>query len=232
MSKNHYLENRKFIIGGIFSLIALIYISRLFYLQVVDDKSKLDARNNAFRYLTEFPVRGYIYDRNGKLLVFNDPAYDLMVVPKNVLYCDTQALCKILGIDTAGFNHRMKRAKYTPKKESYFEKQISSETYAKLQEKMYRFPGFFIQKRTIRRYPKKIAAHLLGYIGEVSKAQAEKDPYYKEGDYIGISGIEKAYEKALRGIKGKRIEMVDVNNRTKGRYADGAYDTLAISGKP
>lgn len=133
MSKNPYLENRKFIIGGIFSLIALIYIFRLFYLQVIDDKLKLDARNNAFRYLTEYPVRGYIYDRNGKLLVFNDPAYDLMVVPKNVLYCDTLALCTILGIDTAGFNHRMKRAKYTPRKESYFEKQISSETYAKLQ---------------------------------------------------------------------------------------------------
>jgi len=231
MSKNPYLENRKFIIGGIFSLVALVYISRLFYMQVVDDKSKLDARNNAFRYLTEFPVRGYIYDRKGKLLVFNDPAYDLMVVPRNVLYCDTQALCKILEIDTSGFIKRMKRAKQTPRKESYFEKQISSETYAKLQEKMYRFSGFFIQKRTIRRYPKKIAAHLLGYIGEVSKVQAEKDSYYKEGDYIGISGIEKSYEKDLRGIKGTRIVMVDVNNKIKGRYADGIYDTLAISGK-
>ncbi len=231
MSKNPYLENRKYIIAGIFSLIALIYIARLFYLQVVDDKLKLDARNNAFRYLTEYPVRGYIYDRNGKLLVFNDPAYDLMVVPHNITFCDTQALCKILRIDTTGFNHRMKRAKYTPRKESYFEKQISSETYAKLQEKMYRFSGFFIQKRTIRRYPKKIAAHLLGYIGEVSKAQAEKDAYYNEGDYIGISGIEKSYEKDLRGIKGTRIVMVDVHNKEKGRYADGAYDTLAIAGK-
>ena len=231
MSKKTYLENRKFMIGGIFSLIAVIYISRLFYMQVIDDKSKLDARNNAFRYLTEYPVRGYIYDRTGKLLVFNDPAYDLMVVPRNVLFCDTQALCKILGIDTAGFNHRMRRAKQTPRKESYFEKQISSETYAKLQEKMYRFSGFFIQKRTIRRYPKKIAAHLLGYIGEVSKVQAEKDSYYKEGDYIGISGIEKSYENDLRGIKGVRIVMVDVHNKEKGRYADGAYDTLAIPGK-
>ncbi len=231
MSKNPYLENRKFIIGGIFALVALVYISRLFYMQVIDDKAKLDARNNAFRYLTEYPVRGYIYDRKGKLLVFNDPAYDLMVVPRNVLYCDTQALCKILEIDTAGFNKRMKRAKQTPRKESYFEKQISSETYAKLQEKMYRFSGFFIQKRTIRRYPKKIAAHLLGYIGEVSKAQAEKDSYYKEGDYIGISGIEKSYEKDLRGIKGTRIVMVDVHNKEKGRFADGMYDTLAISGK-
>jgi penicillin-binding protein 2 len=232
LNRGKQLESRQFIIGGIFILIAIIYICRLFYLQVIDEKSKLDARNNAFRERTEYPVRGYIYDRKGRLLLFNDPAYDLMVVPRNITTCDTQALCNILEIDTAGFIKRIKKAKQTPKKESYFEKQISSATYAKLQEKMYRFPGFFIQKRTIRRYPKKIAAHLLGYIGEVSKAQAEKDPYYREGDYIGISGIEKAYEKALRGIKGKKIEMVDVNNRTKGRYADGAYDTLAISGKP
>ena len=231
MSKNPYLENRKFIIGGIFSLIAFIFISRLFYMQVIDDKSKLDARNNAFRYLTEYPVRGYIYDRKGKLLVFNDPAYDLMVVPHNIVLCDTQALCTILGIATAGFNHRLKRAKLTPRKESYFEKQISSEVYAKLQEKMYRFSGFFIQKRTIRRYPKKIAAHLLGYIGEISKTQADKDSYYKEGDYTGVSGIEKSYEKDLRGIKGTRIVMVDVHNKEKGRYAEGIYDTLAISGK-
>ncbi len=232
MNRGKQLESRQYIIGGVFILVAIIYIGRLFYLQVIDEQSKFDARNNAFRYLTEYPVRGYIYDRKGKLLLFNDPAYDLMVVPKNIITCDTQALCTILDIDTAGFVKRMKKAKQTPRKESYFEKQISSETYAKLQEKMYRFPGFFIQKRTIRRYPKKIAAHLLGYIGEVSKAQAEKDEYYREGDYIGISGIEKAYEKDLRGKKGVRIVMVDVNNRTKGRYAEGAYDTLAISGKP
>jgi penicillin-binding protein 2 len=232
MSRGKQLENRQYIIGGIFALIALIYISRLFYMQVIDKQATLDAKNNAFRYLTEYPVRGYIYDRKGKFLLFNEPAYDLMVVPRNVTFCDTQALCKILDIDTAGFIKRMRKAKLTPKKESYFEKQISSETYAKLQEKMYRFQGFYIQKRTIRRYPKKIAAHLLGYIGEVSKAQAEKDPYYREGDYIGISGIEKAYEKELRGKKGTRIVMVDVNNRTKGRFAEGAYDTLAIPGKP
>ena len=201
MNRGKQLESRQYIIGGVFILVAIIYIGRLFYLQVIDEQSKFDARNNAFRYLTEYPVRGYIYDRKGKLLLFNDPAYDLMLVPKNITTCDTQALCKILDIDTAGFVKRMKKARQTPRKESYFEKQISSETYAKLQEKMYRFPGFFIQKRTIRRYPKKIAAHLLGYIGEVSKVQAEKDTYYREGDYIGISGIEKAYEKDLRGKK-------------------------------
>lgn len=231
MKRARQLEGRRYIIGGVFALVALIYISRLFYMQVIDKQAVIDARNNAFRYRTEYPVRGYIFDRRGKLLLLNDLAYDLMVVPKNVTFCDTAALCSILGIDTVGFVKRMKKAKQTPRKESYFEKQISSETYAKLQEKMYRFQGFFIQKRSIRRYPRKIAAHLLGYIGEVSKAQAEKDPYYREGDYIGISGIEKAYEKDLRGIKGTKIEMVDVNNKVMGRFANGAYDTLAIPGK-
>lgn len=231
MKSNRHLENRKFIVGGIFILIAIVYICRLFYMQVIDKQAAVDARNNAFRNRTEYPVRGYIYDRKGKLLLLNDLAYDLMVIPRSVKQCDTLALCQILGIDTAGFNKRMKKAKQTPRKESYFEKQISSETYAKLQEKMYRFQGFFIQKRSLRRYPRKIAAHLLGYIGEVNKAQAEKDPYYREGDYIGISGIEKAYEKELRGIKGTKIEMVDVNNKVVGHYANGAFDTLAIPGK-
>ncbi len=232
MMDRHRLEDRKFIIAGIFTFVILVYIARLFYLQVIDKKWEHDARNNAFRFETEYPVRGYIYDRNGKLLVFNDPAYDLMVVPKNVKSCDTFALCTILGIDTGGFNKRMRKAKLTPRKESYFEKQISSETYAKLQEKMYRFVGFHIQKRTLRRYPRKIAAHLLGYIGEVSRVQAEKDSYYREGDYIGISGIEKAYEKSLRGEKGVRIVIKDVFNRDKGSYANGAFDTLAIPGNP
>jgi len=231
MKRSRQLENRRYIIAGVFALVAIIYIGRLFYMQVIDKQAIVDARNNAFRYRTEYPVRGYIYDRKGKLLLLNDLAYDLMVIPRNVTFCDTAALCHILGIDTVGFIKRMKKAKQTPRKESYFEKQISSETYAKLQEKMYRFQGFFIQKRSIRRYPKKIAAHLLGYIGEVSKVQAEKDPYYREGDYIGISGIEKAYEKELRGIKGTKVEMVDVNNKVMGRYANGALDTLAIPGK-
>lgn len=231
MKTNRQLGNRRFIIGGFFALVAFIYICRLFYMQVIDEQAVVDARNNAFRYRTEYAVRGYIYDRKGKLLLLNDLAYDLMVVPKNITFCDTTALCNILGIDTLGFIRRMKKARQTPRKESYFEKQISSETYAKLQEKMYRFQGFFIQKRSIRRYPRKIAAHLLGYIGEVSKAQAEKDPYYREGDYIGISGIEKAYEKELRGVNGVKVEMVDVNNKVVGHFADGAYDTLAVPGK-
>ena len=229
------LSDRKFIIIGVFILVGLIYISRLFYIQVVDDTYKLDARNQAFRYTTEFPIRGYIYDRNNKLLVYNEAAYDLMVLPKNVKNIDTMDFCDLLGLTKEQFLKKMKKAiqaPNSPRKESVFEKQLSPEDYASLQEVLYRFPGFFVQSRTLRKYPKKIAAHMLGYIGEADKRTTEKDPYYREGDYLGISGIEKSYEKVLRGKKGMHIIMKDVNNRDMGSYMDGLYDTAAISGKP
>lgn len=235
MNKNSHLADRKFIISGFFILVALIYIARLFYIQLIDDQYKLDARNNAFRYRTEYPVRGYIYDRKGKLLVYNAPSYDLLVTPKLAKNCDTMALCEILDITKADFLKRMKKAcqaPNSPRKESIFEKQLSERVYAALQEKLYRFKGFDVQARTVRKYPRPIAAHLLGYVGEVSKEKAAKDPYYREGDYIGISGIERSYEEALRGKKGTQIVMVDVHNKTKGRYMNGQYDTLAIPGKP
>lgn len=229
------LSDRKFIIIGVFILVGLIYISRLFYIQVVDDTYKLDARNQAFRYTTEFPIRGYIYDRNNKLLVYNEAAYDLMVLPKNVKNIDTMDFCGLLGLTKEQFLKKMKKAiqaPNSPRKESVFEKQLSPKDYASLQEVLYRFPGFFVQSRTLRKYPKKIAAHMLGYIGEADKRTTEKDPYYREGDYLGISGIEKSYEKVLRGKKGMHIIMKDVNNRDMGSYMNGLYDTAAISGKP
>ena len=228
------LSERKIIISTFFIVVAIIYISRLFYLQIVDDQYKLDARNNAFRYRTEYPVRGYIYDRNGKLLVFNEPSYDLLITPKLAKNCDTMALCKILEITKTEFLRRMKKATQapnSPRKESIFEKQLSPKIYAALQEKLYRFKGFDLQSRNVRKYPRPIAAHLLGYVGEVSKDKAAKDNYYKEGDYIGISGIERSYEEDLRGKKGTQIVMVDVHNKTKGRFMDGLYDTLAKPGK-
>lgn len=229
------LTDRKFIIIGVFILVGLIYISRLFYIQVIDDTYKLDARNQAFRYTTEFPIRGYIYDRNNKLLVYNEAAYDLMVLPKNVKNIDTMDFCGLLGLTKEQFLKKMKKAiqaPNSPRKESVFEKQLSPKDYASLQEVLYRFPGFFVQSRTLRKYPKKIAAHMLGYIGEADKRTTEKDPYYREGDYLGISGIEKSYEKVLRGKKGMHIIMKDVNNRDMGSYMNGLYDTAAISGKP
>lgn len=229
------LSERKYIIVGVFALVGLAFIARLFYIQVIDDSYKMDARNQAFHYVTEYPVRGYIYDRNNKLLVYNEVAYDLIVLPKDVKDIDTADFCTILGITKEVFIKKMKKAKQAPnssRKESIFEKQLSPRDYASLQERLYRYPGFWVQSRTLRKYPKKIAAHMLGYIGEADKAMTEKDPYYKEGDYIGISGVEKTYEKVLRGKKGLRIMIRDVNNREKGSYMNGLYDSIAISGKP
>ncbi len=229
------LSDRKWFIVGIFILIGIIYIVRLFYIQVIDDTYKLDARNQAFRYKTEYAIRGYIYDRKGKLLVYNEAAYDLMVLPKEVKDLDTLDFCELLGITKEAFIKKMKKATQapnSPRRESIFEKQLSPKEYASLQERLYRFKGFWVQARTLRKYPKKIAAHTLGYIGEVDKAIAEKNPYYKDGDYIGVSGIEKTYEKVLRGKKGMRIMMVDVHNREKGSYMDGIYDTASVAGLP
>lgn len=231
---NSQLADRKFIIMGIVAFIGIVYMFRLFYLQLIDDSLKLDAKNQAFRYVTQYPPRGYIFDRKGKLLVYNDAAYDLMVLPKQVKDIDTMELCRILDIDRQSFLHRMKKAiekPNSPRKPSIFEKQISAETYAALQEKLYRLKGFYVQSRTLRKYPFPIAAHLLGYVGEVDKTITDANPYYKEGDYIGISGMEKSYEEELRGKKGVRIMMVDVHNREKGSYMNGIYDTLSVPGE-
>lgn len=228
------LSERKYVIIAVFVLVGILYISRLFYIQIIDDSYKLDARNQAFRYVTEFPVRSYIYDRNHKLLVYNEAAYDLMIVPRKVKNLDTAEFCKILGISKKRFLRKMKRAiqaPNSPRRESVFQKQLSPKDYAALQERIYRFPGFFVQPRTLRKYPEGTAAHMLGYIGEANKRTTERDPYYKVGDYLGISGIERTYEKILRGKKGMRIIMVDVNNRDKGSYMEGLYDTIAIPGK-
>lgn len=229
------LSDRKYLIIGFFLLIGIIYICKLFYMQIIDDSYKFYAQNQAFHYKTEHPIRGYIYDRNGKLLVYNEAAYDLMVLPKNVKDLDTADFCNLLGITKEQFLKKMKKAIQAPNapyKESIFEKQLSPQDYARIQERLYRFKGFWVQSRTLRKYPRKIAAHMLGYLGEADKRTTEKDAYYKEGDYLGISGIEKTYEKVLRGKKGVRIVMVDKFNRESGSYMDGLYDTASIPGIP
>lgn len=234
MNNNAQLGDRKFIIGGFFLLVILIYIGRLFYLQIIDTSYETSANNNAFQRLTDYPQRGVVYDRKGRLLVTNEPSYDLMVTPKLVKGCDTMALCDVLGITKEEFFKRIKKAcqaPNSPRKESIFEKQMSVQRYAVLQEKLYRFNGFYVQARSVRKYPRPIAAHLLGYVGEVSKEKAAKDTYYKEGDYIGISGMEKSYEEALRGQKGTRIIIKDVHNKAIGSYMNGKYDTASVPGK-
>jgi len=223
--------DRKIVIITTFVAIGFIYLVRLFYIQIIDRSYTLSANNNVLRYVTQFPARGLIYDRNGKLLVYNEAVYDLMVIPRQVFDVDTAEICRLLDISVEGFNERMKKARdYSPMLASAFEKQISKETYGYIEEKLYRFRGFFVQPRTLRKYPMSIGAHLLGYIGEVTPGQIEKKPYYKQGDYIGINGIERAYEDEMRGVKGLKIRMVDVFNRDVGSFENGRYDTAAVMG--
>nr|NQU90180.1 penicillin-binding protein 2 [Bacteroidota bacterium] len=231
MIKHRTYESRKLVIIGVVVLIGIIFIARLFFVQIVEKRYILSAANNVLRYVTRYPARGLIYDRNNKLMVYNEAAYDLMVVPKQVKQIDTVELCSLLGIDIEAFIRNIERArKYSPYKASIFEEQISKEQYGYLEEKLYKYPGFFVQSRTLRKYPAKIAAHVLGYVGEVNPNELENDSYYALGDYIGKSGVEKAYEPEIRGEKGLRITMVDVFNREKGKYMDGRYDTAAVSG--
>ncbi|HLN20477.1 MAG TPA: penicillin-binding protein 2 [Bacteroidales bacterium] len=219
-------------------LIALVIIAtlgilvRLFFLQVVEDSYRLSAENNVLRYVTQYPARGLILDRNGKIVVSNMAAYDLMVIPSQVPKdIDTTAFCSLLGIDKQIYNERMIAARnYQPRAQSVFLKQISDETYARFQEKMFLYPGFFVQPRTLRSYTRPVGSHLLGYVSEVDDNIVKKDSYYKPGDYIGKLGIEEKYEEELRGRKGVKIFLVDVFSRIKGSYAEGAFDTLAIQG--
>ncbi|MFH2095989.1 MAG: penicillin-binding protein 2 [Bacteroidota bacterium] len=224
--------SRKYIIGAFIILIMLIYLVRLFFIQVMDFEYKDSAMNNSTRFVTQYPARGLIYDRNGVLMVYNEAAYDLMVIPRQVKDFDTAGLGTLLGIDHETIVSNLDKAKKTSwYKPSIFVKQISAKDYAVLQEKLYRFPGFYVQARTLRNYPEKIAGHILGYIGEVNDKITELDPYYKSGDYIGISGIERAYEKELRGKKGVKIFLVDVHNRIQGSYQGGKKDNLPEVGK-
>jgi len=223
--------NRKLIIIGFFLIIGFIYLARLFYVQVLVDKYILSANNNVLRYITQYPARGLIYDRFGKLLVYNEAAYDLMVIPRQVRNIDTMELCRLVGIEKREFIYRIKKARaYSPYRASIFQSQITRENYGYLEEKLFLFPGFFVQPRTLRKYTYPVAAHTFGYIGEVSPQIIAKSPYYKSGDYIGISGIEKSYEEILRGKKGLKIQVVDVFNRNKGSFQEGKYDTASVAG--
>lgn len=227
-------SDRKYVISAIFLTIAVLYLIRLFYIQVIDDKYKLAADDNALRHKIEYPERGVIYDRNGKILVYNEAAYDLMVIPKRVKNIDTVDLCNMLQITKEAFIEKLKKLKkqkFSSFRPEVFEGEISLETYATLQEKLYKFPGFFVQARTLRKYPMRIAPHALGYVGEVDEKIISANPYYRMGDNMGLSGVEKSYEEVLRGQRGVKIVMVDVYNREKGSFEGGKYDTASVLGK-
>src|SRR5690554_1684944 len=225
------LSYRKYLIIIIFSLVSIIYIARFFYIQVIDTSYQLDATNNSQRFIVEHPARGLIYDRYGNLIVANEAAYDLMVVSGQVSHLDTAALVNLLEIDKKTFVTRLSKASNNRYKPEAIVNQISAQTYINLQENLHRFPGFYVQVRSVRKYPYKSAGILLGYIREVDKKDIENDSYYKQRDYIGKRGIEEMYEKHLRGFKGGSYQIVDVHGRVKGKLKDGKFDKPSILGK-
>lgn len=223
--------NRKLLFIAAIIIVSIILLTKLFFIQVVDDSYRLSAENNVLRYVTQYPSRGLIYDRNGKLIVYNQAAYDLMVIPGQTSVMDTALFCDLLGITRESFRERMNTsARYSEYAPSVFLKMVSSETYARLQELLYQFNGFYVQARTLRKYSYPVAAHLFGYVSEVDEDIISSDSYYKMGDYIGKSGIEASYEKSLRGKKGLKIFLVDVHSRIKGSYLNGRYDSVAVPG--
>ena len=224
-------SNRGNIVKIIFIAVGVIFVLRLSMLQLFDKEYKEKAMNQSLRNITQYPARGLMYDRNGGLLVYNEAVYDLMVIPRMVKDLDTAYFCQALGITREEFDTRMQKAyTYSPYSASIFKKQISKEEFGRWESLLYKFKGFYISKRTLRLYGRPIAAHVLGYVGEVNEHDLEENPYYKRGDYIGKSGLEAAYEKELRGMKGKKVMQVDVHNREIGSYMHGEQDTMPIEG--
>ena len=213
MRKDYNLEKRKFVIAGFIVVLVMIYIGRLFVLQVGDSKYKENADSNAFLEKTIYPSRGLVYDRNGKLVVYNQPAYDVMMIPKDVQPFDTLDFCQTLQITPEELNRRIETMKKGRNYSAYTQQvllpHISAQDYGRLQEKLYRFPGFYIVQRILRQYNVTCGANVLGNIREVNQNDIDRDEYYRPGDYIGDLGVEKSYEKWLRGRKGKEILIRD-----------------------
>jgi penicillin-binding protein 2 len=199
-------DNRRYIIQFVFLLIGVIYLVRLFQLQIIEDSYKLKALVTSSERVVQYPQRGQIYDRNGKLIVYNTPVYDLMVIPKKAKIEDTLAFCRLLEITRDGFDSlvvKMKKEKgYSRVRPSIFMGQLSTVDFAKIQDGLIDYPGFYVTARTIRHYPYKSMANTLGYIGEINQRQLEKQEgnYYSQGDYVGLSGLEASYENVLREV--------------------------------
>jgi penicillin-binding protein 2 len=225
-------SGRKSWVIGIFIVIGIIFILRLFQIQVADSEYKESAQKNALRKLIQYPARGLMYDRHHELLVYNKPSYDLLFTPREAGRFDTMAVSRLLEVSVENLRKDMKKAAaWSTYKPSVIIKQISQEKYASIQENFFKLKGFIIQPRTLREYPRPLAAHALGYVGEVTQSMIDTNSYYGSGDYIGINGIESAYEKELRGQKGVKYYMVDVHNRLQGSYRNGERDTSAQIGK-
>ncbi|MEL7144944.1 MAG: penicillin-binding transpeptidase domain-containing protein [Bacteroidota bacterium] len=212
------------------ALVGATFLFRLFVIQVVDDTYKTEADTRSIASIVEYPYRGLIYDRNDNLLVYNEPAYDLMVIKNQARNIDTLALCEILDIPIEEYVEKMRKAH--PIKPSLFFEMLSNEEFAVIQDQLIHFPGFFVAPRTVRKYPHQSLSHALGYLAEISKRQLEKDTarYYSQGDYVGINGIESEYEENLRGKRGIRHKKVNNRGLITGDFGEGALDSLSVPG--
>ncbi|THD33309.1 penicillin-binding protein 2 [Flavobacterium lindanitolerans] len=223
---------RKLLLPSLIIVAAIVIVARLFYLQIIDDSFIKKSDNNAIKIKYDYPERGYMFDRNGVLLVANQPSYDVMVIPKDVKQIDTLEFCKLLKITKEEFITKMnKAAVYSPRLPSVFLPQLNKKEYAGFQEKIRKYQGFYIQKRSLRDYQVNAAANVFGYIAQVNDAIIKKNPYYKSGDLIGKQGVEEVYEEFLRGTKGVKYIQKDRFNRDIGSYKEGIYDTIAVQGE-
>jgi penicillin-binding protein 2 len=228
------IDNRRYIILGVILIFAVVFAIRLFYIQILDDTYKTAANSNSLQRIIDYPYRGLIYDRKGKIMVYNVPVFDIQVIPREVdKKLDTARLAKLFEIPRAELDTLLIRAKrYSRVKPTAIIKQMSHQDMASLQDQLVDFPGFYIIPRTVRGYPHQSMANSLGYIGEINKKQLDKSAgYYRSGDYIGLSGLEKHYEPFLRGRRGVKYIMVDVHGIQKGSFKQGAYDTISVKGE-
>ncbi|HQW68825.1 MAG TPA: penicillin-binding protein 2 [Flavobacterium sp.] len=223
---------RKVLFPTMIIVATILIVIRLFYLQIINDTLKLKSDNNAIKIKYDYPERGYIYDRSGKLMVANQPSYDIMVIPKDVKQIDTTEFCSLLAITKEDFIKKIEKAKvYSPRLPSVFLAQLNKLEYAAFQEKQRKFEGFYIQKRSLRDYQVDCGANVFGFITQVNEGIIKKNKYYNSGDLIGRQGVEENYEEVLRGVKGVKYIQKDKFNREIGSYKEGRFDTIAVQGK-
>lgn len=220
------------LLRGVTVIVAFLFLYKLLQLQVFNSNYRVLSENNAVLEIAEYPERGFIFDRNGRLMVSNQPAYDVMIIPENVSPFDTIAFCELVDISKKELTQNLIKARrYSKRLPSVVVNQISKETYAKLQEQMWKFEGFFIQKKSLREYRVPHASNVLGYVSEVNRNDLERDAYYNLGEIIGRQGVEKSYENKLRGVKGKSFLQKDRFNRIIGPYKEGLYDVTPVPSK-
>lgn len=226
-------NQRRNLIFLFFAIVGLLFIGKLFFIQVVDDTYEKAADNNAIRKIIQIPFRGEVYDRYGKLIVYNTPVYDLYIIPRKAVVKDTNHFCQIFGITKEYFIKTSQQAKtYSRVKPSLFLKHLSKEQFAGVQDAMVDFPGFFFEINSLRTYQSPAFSNALGYVAEISPNALvdQKDDYYRQGDYVGISGIESFYEETLRGQRGIKYRMVNSNGVEKGDYKNGSLNVNPVSG--